>query len=197
MEESVNVCYASVKMATEGKGVKILLHACCAPCAAPSAERLLEEGFLPTLFYSNPNIAPEAEWKRRLEALEVLADAFKLPLIVERYDHASWLSLVRGLEKEPERGRRCTICFRRSIDAAAEKARRLNIPRFTTTLTLSPLKNTRLIFALGNRHEGFLERDFKKKSGVARSVELCRSLGLYRQNYCGCEFSLRPGQCNP
>ncbi len=169
---------------------KVLLHACCAPCAAPSVERLLEEGLSPTLFYSNPNIATYEEWAKRLDSLEILAKSFGLPLLQEEYDHESWLSIISGHEQEPERGSRCTLCFRRAINAAAEKASRLAIPRFTTTLTLSPLKNSRLIFSLGSPHPGFLEHDFKKKGGVARRVELSRKLGIYRQNYCGCEFSM-------
>jgi predicted adenine nucleotide alpha hydrolase (AANH) superfamily ATPase len=177
-------------MENDKNGRKVLLHACCAPCAAPSVERLLEEGLVPTLFYSNPNIAPYEEWVKRLDSLEILAGSFNIPLLKEEYDHESWLSLVRGYENEPERGSRCTLCFRRAIDAAAKQAARLAIPRFTTTLTLSPLKNSRLIFSLGKAHPGFLERDFKKKGGVARSGELSRKLGLYRQNYCGCEFSM-------
>ncbi len=177
-------------MENDEKERKVLLHACCGPCAAPSVERLLEEGFSPALFYSNPNIAPYEEWAKRLDSLEILARSFDLPLLQEEYDHESWLSLVSGHENEPERGSRCTLCFSRALKATAETAGRLAIPHFTTTLTLSPLKNSRLIFSLAGPYPGFLERDFKKKGGVARSVELSRTLGLYRQNYCGCEFSM-------
>jgi epoxyqueuosine reductase len=173
------------------KGNKILLHSCCAPCAAPSAERLLKEGFTPILFYSNPNIAPEAEWKRRLDSLKILSEALKLQLIIDAYDHRQWLQRIRGYEASREGGQRCTLCFYRSLTGTAEKAAELQIPQFTTSLTLSPYKDADRIFTLGKEFPSFLPRDFKKKDGVARSVHLSKELGLYRQNYCGCEFSLR------
>jgi epoxyqueuosine reductase len=178
------------KAATDeaGAGKGVLLHSCCAPCAAPSAERLVKEGFAPTLYYDNPNIAPEEEWRRRLDSMRTLADAFDLPLIVVPYDHESWLSLVRGLEDEPEGGSRCSRCFFRVIESTARRAGEEGLPYFTTTLTLSPLKDAQRIFQMGAGCPGFLERDFKKKNGVQRSVELSRRLGLYRQDYCGCEF---------
>jgi epoxyqueuosine reductase len=169
---------------------KLLLHACCAPCAAPASERVLKEGYQPTLFYSNPNIYPEAEWRRRAEAVIKLAEAFALPFIIEPRDHDSWLNLVSGKESERERGKRCTICFRRAINATAERASSEGFPFFTTTLTLSPLKDAQTIFGLGKKDPRFIPWDFKKKDGVRRSVELCRTLDLYRQNYCGCEFSI-------
>lgn len=177
-------------METSPNRGKILLHACCAPCAAPSAERLLAEGYTPTLFYSNPNIDPLAEWEKRLESLELLARSFDLELLAEERDHEGWLSLVKGYEQDPEGGGRCAVCFRRAIEATAARAAELEIPFFSTTLTLSPLKSSKRIFALGKEHPGFLEFDFKKRGGAARSVELSRELGLYRQNYCGCEFSI-------
>lgn len=173
------------------KEKKVLLHACCAPCAAPSAERLIGEGFKPLLFYSNPNIAPRQEWQRRLDSLNILARALSLKLVVEPWDHQSWLNLVSGHEQDPEGGDRCTICFSRSLEAASGKAQELDIPCFTTSLTLSPWKDADRIFRLGSAYPGFLPRDFKKQNGVARSVALSRELALYRQRYCGCEFSLR------
>lgn len=187
---SVNVCYRLVKMKEQNPEKTILLHCCCAPCAAPSAERLLQEGLQPLLFYSNPNIAPYREWEKRRDSMRILAEAWKLELFIEEYRHESWLSLVKGHEQEPERGARCPICFRRAIGASAALAEERGIGLFTTSLTLSPLKSAPLIFSIGKEYPGFSEWNFKKKNGVARSVELSQQLGLYRQNYCGCEFSL-------
>lgn len=167
----------------------ILLHVCCAPCATSPAERLVGQGYGVVLFFSNSNIHPVEEYRRRLAEVRRLADAMRLDLVEDGYDHGAWLDRVRGLENEPERGSRCLACFAYSLGRAAEAMKRLGLDGFTTTLTVSRHKSSRDIFALGRSHEGFLEMDFKKNDGYARSVELSRRLDLYRQGYCGCEFS--------
>ena len=171
---------------------RILLHCCCAVCAASCIERLAEAGNQVVLFFSNCNIAPEEEYLRRLESMQKLAQICDLELIVDEYDHPAWRQAVSGLEKEPERGGRCPVCFDFSLERTARKAAELQIGRFATSLTVSPLKDSKTIFAVGAKYPGFEPYDFKKKDGYRRSGILAGEYGLYRQNSCGCEFSLRP-----
>ena len=170
----------------------ILLHCCCAVCASSCIERLTRENRRVTLFFSNSNIAPREEYDRRLDAMRKLAGITGLELIVDDYRHDAWREAVAGLENEPERGRRCPECFRFSLTRTAERARELGIAHFTTSLTVSPLKDSRTIFAVGSAFAGFEAIDFKKRDGYLRSGILAREYGLYRQKYCGCEFSFRP-----
>ncbi|MCU0679586.1 MAG: epoxyqueuosine reductase QueH [Planctomycetes bacterium] len=181
-------------MSNPGKP-EILLHICCAACGAFVAS-CLKDDFKVTLYYYNPNIFPAAEFKKRLEETERIADYFSLELIKEKYDHARWLKIVAGKEQEPERGARCRICYQDRLAKTAQIAVGRKIVYFTTTLSVSPHKDARLISSLG---EGlalkyavnFLKADFKKKDGFKKSIILGERLGLYRQDYCGCEFSLR------
>ena len=170
---------------------RILLHCCCAVCASSCIERLQEAGNQVVLFFSNCNIAPEEEYLRRLESMRRLAEICKLELIVDEYDHQAWRQAVAGLEKEPERGARCPVCFGFSLERTARKAAELQIGRFTTSLTVSPLKDSKTIFAVGAKYPGFEAVDFKKKNGFLRSIRLSEKFGFYRQDYCGCEFSIR------
>jgi len=170
---------------------RIVLHTCCAVCAAACAERLREAGREPLLFFSNSNIFPREEYTRRLAAAKKLAVLRDLELAVDDYDHTAWREAVRGLEEEPEKGRRCARCFDYSFRRTAEFAERRGIDAFTSTLSVSPHKISRMIFAAGAKYPAFREYDFKKKDGFRRSQELSRQLDLYHQDYCGCEFSLR------
>lgn len=170
---------------------KILLHTCCAPCAAGSWERLREQGYMVTFLYSNSNIYPRAEYDIRLENIRKFADAIGIELLCDTYDHDSWLKRVQRLEQEPEKGRRCAVCFEFNLERAAFFAEKEQIGSFATTLTVSPHKESRMIFDAGERFSRYLAFDFKKKGGHIRSSILCREYGLYRQSYCGCEFSLR------
>ncbi|MDX9781263.1 MAG: epoxyqueuosine reductase QueH [bacterium] len=169
----------------------IILHVCCAVCAAACAERLRSEGEEPLLFFSNSNIAPKAEYDKRLEAARTLASAWDLELVEDIYDHQAWLEAVKGYENEPEKGRRCPVCFDFSFARTAAFARERGISAFTSTLTVSPHKISRMVFAAGGKYPEFRNYDFKKKDGFKRCVILSRELGLYHQHYCGCEFSLR------
>ncbi len=169
----------------------ILLHTCCGPCGAPAVERLLQQKKDVLLFFSNSNIFPEEEFERRMEAARVMAAHFNVPLIIDRYDHLSWREAVQGYEHEPEKGRRCARCFAYSLTRTAAQAEKIGIMAFSTTLTLSPHKSSPLIFSIGERFPGFLSENFKKRDGFRRSVELSGELDLYRQDYCGCEFSMR------
>ena len=170
---------------------QILLHCCCAVCGSGCIERLQEAGWQVLLFFANSNIAPETEYLRRLDAMRKLAAICQLELIEDEYDHPAWQAAVAGLEKEPERGARCPVCFGFSLERAARKASELGISRFATSLTVSPLKNSRTIFEAGAKFPSFSAIDFKKKNGYLRSGILAAEYGLYRQNYCGCEFSIR------
>ncbi len=173
----------------------ILLHICCGPDSTAVYERL-EPQYEVTGYFHNPNIYPEKEYyKRAKNALEAGRElGFKV--IVPEYDPEEWLRAIKGLEKEPEGGKRCEKCFRYNLEATAQKALELGISFFTTTLTISPHKSSDMIFKIGRglaEEYGvmFLEADFKKKDGFRRSVELSKAIGLYRQKYCGCEYSMK------
>ncbi len=170
---------------------RILLHCCCAPCAAPSAERLVLAGREVVLYFSNFNISPLEEYQKRLEHARKLAQQMNLVIEEDQYDHAEWLAHIRGLENEPEKGKRCEKCFEFSLRRTDQMAGRLGIEAFATTLTLSPHKVSRIIFEIGKQFPRFEPIDFKKQGGFLRSIELSEEYDLYRQNYCGCEFSRR------
>lgn len=177
-----------------GERPRLLLHACCGPCASSVLE-YLQEYFDIDVYFLNSNILPEEEYQRRLRALELLLSRLptrtEVGLITPTYDPDSYLTSVRGLESEPEGGARCTVCIGDRIDATAAFAAREGYDFFATTLTVSPHKNAELINALGyaaaERHGSvWLPSDFKKRGGYLRSIELCREFGIYRQSYCGC-----------
>lgn len=170
---------------------KLLLHTCCAPCAAPSAERMVLEGREVVLYFSNVNIHPFAEYQKRLETARTLAEQMNLVIEEDQYGHDEWLAHIRGLENEPEKGKRCEKCFGFSLARTNQMAERLGIESFATTLTLSPHKVSRIIFEIGARFPRFEPIDFKKQGGFLRGIELSDEYGLYRQNYCGCEFSMQ------
>ncbi len=141
------------------------------------------------LYFSNFNIFPETEYQKRLAHARKLAQAMDLIIEEDQYDHSEWLKHVHGLENEPEKGERCRKCFEFSLTRTNQMAERLKIPAFATTLTLSPHKVSRMIFETGARFPRFVPIDFKKQGGFLRSIELCETYDLYRQSYCGCEFS--------
>ena len=172
-------------------GKRILLHVCCGPCSTSSVERLLSEGYEPVLFFSDSNIFPESEFLKRYENLLIVARRHGLEVILDDYDHEAWREAVKGHEEDREHGERCSLCFRFNLLRTAAKARELGIDEFTTTLTVSRFKSSAVIFGVAEDLEGVQRIDFKKKDGFNRSVQLSREYGLYRQDYCGCEFSLR------
>ncbi|NLF21903.1 MAG: epoxyqueuosine reductase QueH [Lentisphaerae bacterium] len=173
----------------------VLLHTCCAPCASACIERLQAARYGVTLFFSNANIGDADEYVRRLRSVERLAAALRVELIVDtEARHGDWLAAIRGHEQAPEGGARCRPCFGFSLERTARAAARLGLAHFTTSLTVSPHKHTPAILAAGRAVDAarFLPLDFKKQGGFARSVALARQYSLYRQDYCGCEFSQRP-----
>jgi epoxyqueuosine reductase len=174
---------------------KLLLHICCAGCGA-FVSQVLKEEYDVSLFYYNPNIYSQEEYEKRKENVEKIAEYFSLPLFFGKYDHDMWLEKIKGHEKDREKGERCFVCYADRINMVVTFARDNNFSFCTTTLTISPHKVAKKILEIGRiASDGtdtvFLERDFKKQDGFKKSVELSRKLGLYRQNYCGCEFSLR------
>jgi predicted adenine nucleotide alpha hydrolase (AANH) superfamily ATPase len=174
----------------------VLLHICCAPDASYGVPAM-QEKYRVTGFFFNPNIQPGMEYDRRLQVTHGLTYSIPFPLEVAEGGEEEWEDAVRGLENEPERGRRCEACIRMRLARTATKAKSLGIPAFSTVLTVSPKKDAAMVNRIG-REEGekagvaFLEADLKKKDGFRKSVETTKRLGIYRQNYCGCRYSLRP-----
>ena len=147
-----------------------------------------------TVFYYNPNIEPLEEYERRKAEQKKVCKFWNVPIIDGDYDNTAWRGFVAGLENELEGGARCEKCFVFRLKKTAQKAKELGFDIFATTLSVSPHKNTEVINAVGraiSQEEGipFLEESFKKKDGYLRSIQISKQLGLYRQNYCGCEFS--------
>ncbi len=177
---------------------RLLLHGCCAPCSSYVLE-YLSQYFEITLFYYNPNITSHDEYLHRTEEARRLVASLscKHPITFSEgeWDTDRFLSAVKGLESEPEGGARCQLCFRLRLDRAARKARDGGYDFFTTTLSISPLKNATLLNEIGEevgalygvRH---LPSDFKKRGGYQRSIQLSKEYDLYRQDFCGCAFSL-------
>ncbi|MBP5284826.1 MAG: epoxyqueuosine reductase QueH [Kiritimatiellae bacterium] len=174
--------------------MRILLHTCCGPCASACVPRLEKEGHSVALLFSNSNIDTFDEFERRRAAAEKLAAAENVEIAVGEYRHEEWLKEVAaGLENEPEKGERCRRCYRYNIAMAARYAAGHGFDAVTTSLTVSPHKPSALVFEAGRDAAGrmFAEFDFKKRGGFAESTRRARELGLYRQSYCGCEFSKR------
>ena len=176
------------------KGTPLLLHSCCAPCSSACLETL-KEHFELTVLYYNPNIGHEAEYlKRKAEQILSLKETGWAKLLDCDHDATAFIGIARGLEEEPERGRRCYRCYKLRLDAAAEAAKKNGFQWFCTTLTLSPYKNAEWLNELGQAAGErfgvhFLPSDFKKRGGYYRSLELSQSYGLYRQDFCGCVYS--------
>ena len=171
--------------------MKVLLHSCCGPCASACVPRLRDGGHAVTMLFSNSNIDTREEYERRLGEARRLAAAEGVELVADGYDHADWLrEVAAGFEDEPERGRRCERCYRYNLARAADYAAAHGFDAFTTSLTVSPHKPSAKIFAASDDPR-FLREDFKKKDGFRLSVRRAAELGLYRQPYCGCEFSRR------
>jgi len=184
---------------TMKEGDSLLLHACCAPCSSAVLERLANF-FRVTILYYNPNITDENEYKKRIEELKRFIRNFntkyKVNLIEGRYDIKEFYSIAKGLENEPERGKRCYLCYKLRLEETAKVASSMGFNNFCTTLTLSPYKNSNWINEIGEElnkkyKANYLYSDFKKKNGYKRSIELSSIYNLYRQDYCGCIYSLR------
>ncbi len=187
------------KISPEEQPKRLLLHSCCAPCSSYVLE-YLSQYFEITLFYYNPNIGSREEYGKRTNELRSLISRVDYPhtvkLIEGEYEPDVFYETVRGLENEPERGKRCYECYKLRLKKTAKLAKELGVDYFTTTLSISPMKNAEWLNSigeeLGNEFEiSYLPSDFKKRGGYQRSIELSREYDLYRQDYCGCVFSLK------
>lgn len=179
----------------------LLLHCCCAPCSSSVLERLTSH-FSVTVFFFNPNIYPEGEYHHRLTELKrlIAEQPYSNPvnIIEAEYDPRVFFNVAKGLEDCPERGERCKICYRLRLERTAREAKSRGFDYFTTTLSVSPLKDAQVLYEIcrGLSDEygvATIPADFKKKDGFKRSIELSSQYALYRQNFCGCVFSRDTG----
>lgn len=178
----------------------LLLHACCGPCSSACLERLYPDYDI-TVFYYNPNITDEGEYRMREEELKHFLQRWQpegVPTGITaqsgRYDPQEYYTCVKGLEQEPEGGARCRACFLLRLEETAKQAAQQGFDAFDTTLSVSPYKNSKVLAEIGRSLAAkysveYLEGNYKKQDGYRRSIELSREYGLYRQDYCGCEFS--------
>lgn len=186
------------KIESTGQKPVLLLQCCCAPCSSAVLERL-KEHFCLKLYFYNPNIYPEEEYEKRLAQFDKLlgAEEFSkgIEILPSVYEPEKFEEAVKDLHNEKEGGARCTQCFILRLEETAKKAKEIGADYFCTTLTVSPHKNSQLLNELGLKAQEkygvkFLLSDFKKKEGYKRSTVLSNELGLYRQNYCGCKYSI-------
>ncbi|MFC2069740.1 epoxyqueuosine reductase QueH [Chloroflexota bacterium] len=171
--------------------MKLALHICCGVCAAGVVERLVSEGHEVHGYFYNPNIHPQEEYDRRLEAARKVAGEMQFPLEAGPYNPEDWHRETESLADEPEGGRRCEVCFRHRLERTSQYSEESELDAFTTTLTVSPHKPAEVINRIGREIGGdrFLERDFKKGAGFQRAIELAKKWTLHRQDYCGCIYS--------
>lgn len=178
------------------KKEKLLLHACCAPCSSAVLERI-SKYFDITILYYNPNITEEKEYNKRLEEIKTFVKKLNLDnvtVLPGRYNPEEFFDIATGLEEEKERGKRCFKCYKLRLEETARQAEKLGFNYFTTTLSISPYKNSKWLNEIGEElnkvyNSTYLYADFKKKNGYKRSIELSKKFNLYRQDYCGCIYS--------
>lgn len=175
---------------------KIFVHCCCAVCFGYPSQYLKMLGYIPTAYFFNPNIYPESEQIRRYEELKKYCEKYNFELIYEAAEANMFYETVKGLENEPEKGSRCNKCFKLRLNRAAQKAKELGFKQFTTTLSVSPHKVSKNIFEAGRKAEKtygvkFIDFDFKKNNGFNVTQKIAAYNNMYKQNYCGCEFSIR------
>lgn len=184
---------------------KVFLHSCCAPCSSYCLE-YLSNYFEVTVFYYNPNIYPEEEYRKRVieqqEFIKKFPAKHEISFVEGEYDPNKFYQCVKGLEQILEGGERCFACYRLRLQEAYDYAKEKGFDYFTTTLTISPMKNAAKLNEIGeeiakagNGNLKFLPSDFKKKNGYKRSIELSAEYGMYRQDYCGCVFSKQERDC--
>lgn len=184
-----------------GSRPKVLLHSCCAPCSTYTLEFMCKHADV-TILFANSNIHPKSEYIKRAEVQRKFIEDFNkntgnsVGFIEDEYNPKHFLETVKGLEKEPEGGKRCTTCFQMRLDIVARYAKRLEFDYFGSALTLSPKKNSKLINELGFEVQEiydvkYLPSDFKKNNGYKRSIDMCNEYEVYRQCYCGCIFALQ------
>ncbi|MCR5084761.1 MAG: epoxyqueuosine reductase QueH [Succinivibrionaceae bacterium] len=175
----------------------LLLHCCCAPCSGAVLEALVSNGLRPIAYFGNPNIQPDAEWRRRRDELLAFAARLGVQCVVDTTPHSEWRRLIAGMEGAPERGRRCLACFTLRLRAAARFAAALGLPYLATTLATSRWKSKPQVDMAGRaatatvRGVEYWDQDWRKQGMAERRNCLVRAIGFYNQEYCGCEFSSR------
>jgi predicted adenine nucleotide alpha hydrolase (AANH) superfamily ATPase len=174
--------------------LKLLLHICCAPCSTAVLERLRIDGYEITGFFYNPNIQPAEEYNKRLDDARRYFEQAGLDLIEGKYDYSDWNDLTQEFKSEPEGGKRCKLCYEMRMKHTAEVALEHGFDYFTTTLSISPYKNAKVLNDIGRYtaeelHVNYLEANFKKQNGYGKSIQKSKAMGLYRQDYCGCIYS--------
>lgn len=177
---------------------KLLLHTCCAPCSIAVIQDLIKD-YQVIVYFFNPNIFPKAEYEKRKKEVVKVCTMWQVEMIDEDYIHEKWQEKIVGLENEPEGGRRCTVCFDLRLYQTAKKAKELNCQIFSTTLTSGRYKKADVINPIGEgiaKANGleFLSADWKKDGRQQRAQQLVCENNIYKQNYCGCEFSLLASQ---
>ena len=180
---------------------KLLLDVCCGPCSTHAISQL-KERYEVILLYDNSNIFPRDEYEKRLLESRKVAKYYGVELFELPYNHQMWEKFIAGFENEKEGGHRCELCFAFRFENAARFASERGFSFFASTLTVSPFKSYDKISIIGKqtgkRHNvSFLDFNFKKENGFSKSIELSKELGLYRQNYCGCEYSLKSSIASP
>lgn len=175
---------------------EIILHACCGICSGYPVSFLQDAGYRVLVYFYNPNIYPLEEYQKRLEAERTICSHFSVELIEGAYDTESFYERAKGFENEPEKGKRCIECFKLRLEKTAKLCIDKGVKNFTTSIVISPHKNFQLLSSLGKEIAqkydlNYLDIDFKKKDGFLKTNKISRELNLYRQNYCGCEFSMR------
>lgn len=179
--------------------MRVALHVCCGPCASACVPRLKEQDHEVIMLFANSNIDTREEFERRKAEAERLAKVDGVAFVDMAYDHDEWLrEVANGYEHEPEKGKRCERCFRYNLAKAQEFAASHDCDAFTSSLSVSPHKVSAVLFAAGDECQQaggpkFLHEDFKKREGFKISVRRAEELGMYRQSYCGCEFSRKRG----
>lgn len=175
---------------------KIVIHTCCAICSGYPISYLKDMGYQVIAYFYNPNIFPDSEYQKRLEAQRTLCRHFDVELVEAEYNPQEYYEYVKGFECEPEKGLRCDKCFELRLQKTAEFAKSINAEGYTTSIVISPHKNFVKLSEIGDKiskHVGirYLAIDFKKKDGFLKTNKISKELNLYRQNYCGCKFAIR------
>lgn len=193
MKINYNLEMIKIIKGLNGRRPSLLLHSCCGPCST-SVINELKDYFELIVYYYNPNIFPKEEYLRREEEQRLYLESLGIVYILGDYENDKYESAIKGLEMEPEGGSRCSVCFKLRLEKTAQIADELNMEYFTTTLTVSTHKNSRIINEIGlelaNEYKvEYLVSDFKKNDGYGKSIRMSQELGMYRQDYCGCSYS--------
>lgn len=181
---------------------KVILHACCAPCASYPIKKLIDDSYKPVIFFYNPNIYPSEEYIIRRDEIKNYCTKLGIEFYEGEYDVKKYYDFISGFENEPEGGRRCEKCFYLRLYKTAEFAKKIGVKYFTTSLSVSPHKNfeqikTQGVLIADKFGLTFLEYNFKKQDGFKISRQIAKENNMYFQNYCGCKFSFKKSQENP